>query len=283
MSAVIDQIRQRIGTFPAMPVFCQKLAAKLNDPDVDFSVLSDAIKYDPGMTTDVLRFANSAYFGIPHPVHSLQEAIVRIGLNKIMQLVLALQVASSLRKPMLGYQLQPEELLKHSAWVAVSAEEFCKTIHIPIPEIIFTAGLLHDMGKVILDEFVLGHRADIEAVVRDKALTHVEAESVMLGINHAEVGALVLEQWRFPKELMEAARWHHHPQRAIHYPAISNIVHLANALAHSAGIGAGIEEAAYNPDPTIMEKLNVTTVIIEQVASKTLDKMNAIHALLSEG
>lgn len=278
----LEHIRHRVQTFPDMPAFSAAAAAKLRDPNVDFDALAATLKYDPGLTANILHLANSALYGLAQQVGSLQEACVRIGLNKLLQLVVARGVADRLRHPLPGYGLRPEELLLHSVWVAVAAEELCGVLHRPVPATMFTAGLLHDLGKLIVDECVQTHRAELDALAAAEHLTAVEAEARVLGMTHAAAGAEIVARWQFPEELVEAIRWHHAPLRAERRREAVYIVHLANVLAHAVGIGAGQAPAAGTPAPELITRLSLTPDAIEYVAGQTLGKMRNLHAALAQ-
>lgn len=266
-----------------MPSFCEQAISSLKDPNADFTRVAEVVKYDPGMTANILRIANSAYFGMPNSVTSLKEAFVRIGTKKLLQIIVANGIASRLNRPMPGYELQPDELLSHSIWVAVASEEFCLELQLPIPDTLFTAGLLHDMGKVVLDDFV---KRDIEKIMdasKKQEQTFDIAERTVLGLNHADVGAMIIEHWGLPKELVDAAKWHHEPQNAKNSAKIVSIVHLANALACAAGVGTGRAAPVYQPGSYALEHLNMTHRRLETVASRAFEKMLALKNSLSKG
>ena len=154
----LNEIRRRIDSYPAMPAMCQHLIKSCEDPDVNFKKLVDEIRYDPGITANILKMANSAYYGSSRRIESLQTAMVRLGLKQISEIVIAHSVADRLVKKLQGYDLRPEELLKHSVWVAIAAEDLANVLHIKPPAMLFTAGLLHDLGKIILDDYILDQR-----------------------------------------------------------------------------------------------------------------------------
>jgi HD-like signal output (HDOD) protein len=149
-----EQIEQHIDQFPGMPPMCRHLIVYLDDPEADFKIITDLVKYDPGLTADILKFANSAYFGAMQKINSLQTALVRLGTKMVMELILSLSVSSKLLPCLPGYGLMANDLLKHSIWTAVAAQEIAKMLSIKQVDMIFTVGLMHDLGKLILDPFV---------------------------------------------------------------------------------------------------------------------------------
>ena len=276
------QIVDRIKGFPAMPVFVSNIIDLLNNPRANVSQIADTVKFDPGMTANILRLANSAEFGAHQRIHSLKEAIVRLGLKQLFQMVVAFGMATKLASPLRGYELQPEELLSQSLWAALASEEFCKTLNLEMPDMLFTAGILHDLGKLLIDDFVEARRADIQQVVRTQGLSFEEAETKVLGLNHAEAGAEVLDRWHFPKALIAVARWHHRPEAAGEFRSIASIVHIADALSYAEGIGSGVDGFSYKLSDSAIAHLGLKTKTLEYVASQTLDKMRELQDLLRQ-
>ncbi|MBN1675499.1 MAG: HDOD domain-containing protein [Kiritimatiellae bacterium] len=276
----LPQIKKRIATLREMPMLGRHLVVYLNDPNVDFSVLSEQMRYDPGMTANVLRLANSAHFGLARRVSSLKEAFVRLGMTRLFQLVVAGGMAPLLKKPLPGYDLRREELLRHSIWVAVASEELCKKLRLRIPETVFTAGMLIDIGRNVLDEFVLKERRNIEMAVEEDNISYEEAERRILGIDHPNAGADVVDHWKFPEELVAAIRWHREPEKAERHAMLAGIVHLADVLAMTSGIGVGNRKVMYRPPEEVMKWLKIRSRTIEYVASQTLDKMHELEKML---
>jgi HD-like signal output (HDOD) protein len=167
-------------------------------------------------------------------------------------------------------------------WAAVASEELCHALNMTIPDILFTAGLLHDMGKIILDPHLVQHRDAICRLAAEQDLSFQVAEEQVLGINHSEAGAILLDHWHFPGELIAAARWHHEPQQATEHETTVRIVHIADALAYSEGLGCGIDGMMYKLSPDTISLLGLTKKALEYAASQTLDKMQQIEKLLAE-
>lgn len=281
MSTVTD-IRRKIESFETMPVICQQLIKNMNNPDVDFGSLAEKIKYDPGMTLNILKLANSAYFGVSKRIESLQTAIVMLGMKKLFQVVVAQKTTKHMMARMTGYDLAPEELLKHAVWTAVAAEEFARVLRIPTPDLLFTAGLLHDIGKAVLDPFVVEHRIALMESAGRHEMTFDKVELAILGMSHAEAGSELLKRWHFPQELETVIRLHHEPESAGEHRTIVTIVHLADMLAYSQGIGTGIDGLKYRVSEEATQALGLKGKIVERVASQTLEKMIELERTLAE-
>ena len=198
---------------------CIKVEAQIISPDIPqvipvpepippaivarFFHLEEIIRYDPGLTANILKLTNSAYFGIPLKVSSVKQAMTLLGWKRLLQLVMTLCMSTLMKKPVPGYDLPQGELWRHSIAVSIAAENIVKTLTISDAEDIFTAALLHDVGKLALGGFVKKDLEFIEDMVA-KGLTFDVAEHVILGTDHAEVGSHILKQWSFPDELVNA-------------------------------------------------------------------------------
>ncbi len=143
-------ILSQINAVPSMPSVVMELRKYLNDPDVSFDKLARVIEHDPGLTANVLQLANSAYFGWTRTIKTVKQAITRLGTNRVFQMVLCMSVAPLVRKPIKGYDCDSEGLWQHSIATAICAEQVVAQLDLPGLEEAFTAGLLHDMGKVVL-------------------------------------------------------------------------------------------------------------------------------------
>jgi len=262
-------IISKVKKFPSMPGAAALVLSLVNNPKVSASEIEKAIKYDAGLTANILKMVNSAYFGLPSEVGSVRRAIVLLGIKRLVQIVMASCVDALMDKRVVGYDLPSGELWRHSIAVSVAAEGLVKELKVSAPEEIFTAALLHDVGKLILGDFV---KEDI-VKIEDKAsegLPFQAAEHEVLGTDHAEVGALILKNWSLPKEIVDAVRWHHDPDAAEEVSTLVDIVHIADVLCLMIGIGVGREGLRYEPSPAVSERLNLTSNHLEMIASQTL-------------
>jgi HD-like signal output (HDOD) protein len=263
-----------------MPAFISTLLDMLRNPEVDFGAAADKLRLDPGMTANVLRLANSARFGAARSIGSVRDAMVRLGLNRLFEVVVATHAAQQLAQPLAGYELQPAELLNHALWTALAAEELCKQAALPQPDMLFTAGLLHNLGKVVLDPFVRDHQAGLLELVRRGNCTFDAAETTLLGWSHAEAGAALLDRWHLPDVLVACARYQHRPQEAGLHQTPAAVIHVAQFLAYSEGVGAGVDGLHYQLADAAVKQFGVDKRMVEYIASQTLDKVNYLRSTI---
>lgn len=279
--AIIEKILKSVDAFEGMPGNAARVLAMLDDPEFEVSQIEEALRLDPELTANVLRLTNSAYFGFSERIGSLKQAIVVLGSKKLIQLVIATCMSGLMSKSVDGYALEKGGLWRHSIAVSVVAEKLVETLGIPAEPEIFTAALLHDIGKLLLGKHLLDYVESIDTLVTPENPFQI-VEREVLGTDHAEIGARILQNWSFPANVVAAVRWHHEPDKAPEPNAMTDIVHAANILCMMIGIGTGREGLHYEPAPGVTKRLGLKAVLLEKLASQTLmwiDEINEILAL----
>lgn len=264
------EIISKMNSFPSMSGIAAKVLKLLDDPDASAGQVEQLLKQDPSLTANLLKLTNSAYFGIPSKVGSVRHAIAMLGWKRLSKLVLAACVSAITDRQIPGYDLPPGVLWQHSVAVSVTAEGLMRELKVAESDEIFTAALLHDLGKLILGGFVEKDLDEIEKVAA-RGIPFQMAEQEVLGTDHAEIGALMLESWSFPPSLVSAVRWHHDPDSAPETSSMTDIVHVANVLCLMIGIGIGVEGLHYEPSVSATKRLGIKPTQLELIASQTLE------------
>ena len=264
-------ILAQINSVPSMPSVVMELRKYLSDPDVNFDKLAKVIEYDPGLTVNVLQLANSAYFGWSRTIQTVKDAITRLGTNRVFQMVLCMSVAPLVRKPIRGYDTDSEGLWQHSIATAIAAEQMVLKLGLRNLDEAFTAGLLHDMGKIVLGTFVEVDDHSIKEIMALDNLTFDEAEQMALGIDHAEVASELLTTWNLPENVVAAARWHHRPAKAEdEHRQLVDLIHVADYLCLNLGVGMGSDATHYRADAEAHQRLGMNDLIAEEVGREVL-------------
>ncbi|MEN8007607.1 MAG: HDOD domain-containing protein [Candidatus Krumholzibacteriota bacterium] len=278
---VRNDILAKVRTIPSMPSAVVKLKQYLSDPDVSFDELAKVIEFDPGLTANLLQLANSAYFGWSGHIKTVKEAVTRLGTNRIFQMVLCMSVAPLVRKPVKGYDMGSNGLWHHSIATAICAEQLAGTLDFSNPEEAFTAGLLHDMGKILLGTFVEIDDEPIKNLVENESLSFNEAERRVLGIDHAEAAAELLQYWKLPENVVAAARWHHDPDQADEkHRDIVDLVHVADILCIRMGWGIGTDGPLYCLNNEVEERLGVDAQVEDIVTDKVGAAIDDLQGIL---
>ena len=260
----LNEILSKVKSFPSMPATGAKMLRMLEDPETTVDEIEDVLRHDPGLTGNVLRLANSAYFGIPSKVASTRQAVVLLGLKKLIQLVIASCVNAVMDKPVPGYNMPPGDLWRHSIAVSIASEALVKDKKHIDAEDIFTPALLHDIGKLILGHFVKEEQEAIEKIA-DTGVPYVVAENMVLGTDHAEVGAQILSQWSFPRDVIDAVRWHHDPDFIDRTRPAIDIVYLANVLCQTGENGSKPEDYSSDLSPAVIERLGLDVAQFDNI------------------
>ncbi|MCU0538840.1 MAG: HDOD domain-containing protein, partial [Desulfobacterales bacterium] len=226
--------------------------------------------------------ANSAYFGIPTQVGSVRQAVMLLGAKRLTHMVIAACASTLMDRPVPGYDLPPGELWRHSLAVSVAAQGLVRELRLGAGEEIFTAALLHDVGKIVLGRFLQDEYEQIQKAL-DQGLGFLAAESVVLGTTHAEIGARVLAQWALPESMIRTVRFHHSPEEAGAPDTMLDVVHVANMLCLMIGIGVGREGLHHLPSAVVTRRLGLSTAHLERVASHTLQWVSELAMVLDTG
>jgi putative nucleotidyltransferase with HDIG domain len=277
-----NKIASAIKSFPGMPGTAVKLLGLIDDPAMRVSQIEEILRHDPGLTANVLRLANSAYFGIPSKVGSIRQAVILLGLKRLIQMVIAACVSAIMDKSVPGYDLPPGELWRHSIAASVAAEGLVKVLKVEAAEEIFTAALLHDVGKLVLGDFVKDEFKQIETAV-SQGISFEMAEKIVLGTNHAEVGARILTKWLLPSEIVNAVQFHHAPEASEQLSSMLDIVHAANFISMMIGIGIGRDGLQHQPSVEVIERLGLEPEHLEKVASQTMQWVKEFSEVLNPG
>ncbi|MBU0676236.1 MAG: HDOD domain-containing protein [Proteobacteria bacterium] len=239
-----DEIVARVEHIPPFPKVAQRVMEMIDQPGVKAKELAEVIMFDQAITANILKICNAGYFGLPRRVSSLDEALVLMGQDALKDVIIASSTARYYSGTVgAGYDLGQGELWKHSVATGILARHLAGKVSGLKTSVAFTAGLLHDIGKLVASSYVGDYLNEIMELVQSSGRTFVEAEVECLGISHAELGAMILEKWDFSPELVEAVRRHHDPS-ALEGSPLLLVVTLANSLVISAGIGGGAEGLA---------------------------------------
>lgn len=275
----IKQIMSKVRSFPGMPATAGKLLPMLKNPDYDTSKIEDILRYDPGLTANILKLTNSAYFGIPTKISSVRQAILLLGWKRLMQLVMTMCMSDLMKDSVAGYDLGKGELWRHSIAVSVAADVLVKGLNISEADEVFTAALLHDIGKLVLGDYVKEDMPKIDAMVA-KGISFEVAEYIVLGTDHAEIGAKILKSWSFPTPLVEAVHWHHDANSCSGHCLMSDIVHTADII----GLMAGYGSTRSNREPAavgeVLERLGLKPDDLPPMAEQTAEQVKAIDETL---
>jgi len=252
----------RLRTLPTLPKLLERLVVALEDPETNFASVAELVEIDQSLTSQVLRLANSAFYNAQGSVSQVGQALVLLGTAVTRSIILSTGVLDM--KSVAGLP----GFWEHSLGCAVAAGAISKVTGRGNPEEVSAAGLLHDLGKVVLykqlpDAFV--HVVDVAAAT---GRTFLDVEREELGTDHCEIAGWLVEKWRFPACLAEPIMWHHAPSRALDARDETAIVHVANTLVRALGYGSGGDRRVPPIDPTAWARLALTPDTLDAILER---------------
>jgi uncharacterized domain HDIG len=242
----LEHILKRVQALPPLPQSNMRVIALTKDSSTSVKELETIVGQDPALTAAILRQANSAYYGFARRISSLQQAIVMLGFQMTQGLAMAAAISPLLKAQLVGYEIEQEDLWKHSLLTAMAAKQLCRHRGLPYGDIAFTAGLLHDIGKLIISIYVQEVGDFILKKVTEAKLSFVELEEKVIGFDHARVGGFMARSWNLPEELVAAISFHHSLSDAQNHAELASVIHVANGLASLLGVGGGVD-SVFNP------------------------------------
>lgn len=257
MTKFQDLIKE-IKSLKPMPAIAGQLTAVIDDPACSAKDIADLIKFDPSATANLLKTCNSAYYGLSKPVDSVKDAVSILGVDTIIQIVLFQSGIKTLSKEQKGYGLHEGVMWRHAVSSAIIAKSVSEKSGIGQKNIIFTAALLKDIGKTILDRYVSDSFEKIVDLVTHKRYSFREAEKKVLGIDHAELGAMIAKIWNFSPRMVHIIRHHHLAEVSQRNDMDIAIVYLADCICMMMGIGIGTDGLAYRFHEDVIKSLKMT-------------------------
>lgn len=255
------RILNKMQDIKSFPQFVLETMKKLNDPGSNAADVAQSLSRDEGLVLRILKLANSAAYGMTRSISNISEAIALLGYKSVSNIVLAATVYSAMDKGLSGYALDRGELWRHSLMVAYTSRHLAKLTEKVSTEDAYVGGLLHDIGKVILNDYVRFGYGIIVKMVEEKHIPFTEAETQVLGFDHAAIGEILIEKWEMPEFYRIAVAYHHKPNELpedkLQYQPLLDVVTLANTICLMLGIGIGADglQAYMFPEP--IERLGI--------------------------
>ncbi len=280
MNAEISRLLEDVGGLVTLPQVFLRISQLVDDPQSSLSDIAKAASHDPAFTLRMLRVANSAFYGFPSAIDTVDRAVSVIGTTQMRNLALSMSVASS-------FAGLPNDLVtmdnfwRHSLYCALIARALAREVRGCDPSAVFTAGLLHDIGELVLFNRLPEKARASLLLVLDEAddLPVYRAEQRIIGFDHAEVGGELAKRWGLPELLVECIACHHDIGRADRHPRETALVHLANILAQMAELDLHAMDDVPPVDPAAWVLTGLDESIVEQVVYEARREIAETHEL----
>lgn len=247
---------QTIIQLPALPEIAREVVEMVENPKTSASKLGRVISADQGLTTKVLKIANSAFYGFPKKIATVDFAIIVLGFDALREIVISISLVSALQKKN-ETAFNTQAYWDHSIYSGVIARRLARDLGYRVSGEVFVGALLHDMGISVLHQHFAKEYKAISEKVTEGSMTWLEAEESLLGVTHAEIGAWLAERWNFPPSLVEAIRTHHRPLEAQENPDLVSIIHCADVLANRLVESPMTFDAGIDFIPDVLSRLSL--------------------------
>lgn len=266
-----DDLKQKIlksvHDLPPMPQTVHKVREILSNPGSSFKELAEVLETDQAIAAKVLKISNSSYYGMAGKVSSIKHASVVLGHKTLGELITMVSTSGLLANNMDGYQLEAGALWRHSMAVAFGSRLIASKKRPALADDAFSAGLIHDAGKLILDPYVYEKIEAFEAFMNSGDKSFLEAEQHILGLDHSEIAAEVCRSWQIPEVLTKAIRYHHEPMSA-DGDHLTHIVHIADALAMMTGLGTGVDGMLYQMEEKSLVSVGIGEADVGEIMAE---------------
>jgi putative nucleotidyltransferase with HDIG domain len=229
----------KIDDLPSLSAIANNIILITQNPKTSALEVGRAISQDQALVSKILRVANSPFYGFPQTITTITHAIVILGFANIRNLVLMASIKDVLSSEDDTGHFDREEFWKHSLACGVTSKLLAKKLGIQNIDEAFIWGLLHDLGKLVLDAYFNEDFTRVVQLAKKEEMLISDAEQQVLGMDHAAVGGIVADKWNLHPALLKVIRFHHHPPRAKESMRLVSIVHLADVLCRAIDLGNG--------------------------------------------
>lgn len=262
-------IARTIRELPPLPSSVAELGRLVQDPDASAADFERVIKSDPSLTSSLLRMANMPLFGVAREVGTVRRAVGILGVRRVFELATAAAFTQVIPRRLEGYDVDSVEFWRHCVAVAVLAERLALERALRPPELVFTAGLLHDIGKLAVSTWLgESEQGALSDHMDGASMSLFEAERATLGADHAQVGVSLADAWGLPDVIVLACRWHHEPSAAPEPCPVLDLVHVADCLAHVLGFTSDIGGLHRDLDERALTRLALDDDCIDRAIAR---------------
>jgi len=277
-------IEDELQDLPSLPTVVVRVMQTVNDPTTSATDLNRLISTDQALAGKILRLVNSSYYGFPRKITTITHAIVILGFSTVRNLATSLGIVNGFESTGAVPALDREAFWAHSVAVASAASLIArrKNASAKVLEEVFIGGLLHDIGKLFLDNYFPQQYAIALKLAKAANISIWEAEKTALGVGHVLVGKRVAEKWNLPASLTAMISLHHQTAYAKEYMEIVSIVHAADFLTRKAKLGNAGDFVPAVIAPEVQQWLNFSPEIWETLEKDTVAKFDCARDFLEE-
>lgn len=284
----VRRITESIIGLPTLPSVVSKMIELVDNPKTSAAILARLISTDQALTAKILKLANSAYYGFPREISTVNLAIVVLGFNTVKDMGLSISVLNAFKGRAESEHFDVSKFWEHCIACGVASRSMARLFRYRIVGEAFVAGLLHDVGKVVLNQYLHPEFDEIMTRVHDDHVLLLQAEQAVLGTTHAQVGGWLAEKWYLPPPIAEAISYHHAPLQAKKHPDIALLAHFADFVVRYSKVGDSGNCDPLKLDPDVVVALSEWGVAVDEESLERmrmeflleLDKAEAFFSIL---
>ncbi|HUO10019.1 MAG TPA: HDOD domain-containing protein [Phycisphaerae bacterium] len=280
--AIITDAVNAISQIATLPEITMKIIELVENPRSTAQDLNKLISNDPALVARILKVVNSAFYGLPGQIGSINRAIVLLGLNAVKNIVIAASLAKLFRGGRVSPHFSAKDLWTHSIAVGVFSKMIVTKLNNTLPDEAFLAGLIHDMG--ILVELQAFREPLVEIAERStkEEVRYIDIETQIIGVDHQALGAGLTTKWKFPRSFQYVTGHHHNPiALAPECRWLACVIHVADHICCREGLGYSLTCKGEAMDPAVLTELNLSTETVEDLVKSLPEAMKETESLLS--
>ena len=279
-SSVAEQIVNKTSELSTLPEVTMRIIQVVQDPRSTANDLHKIVCNDPALSARVLRVVNSAFYGLPGQIGSIDRAIMLLGLNAVKNIAIAASLAKMFKNIAPCDDLTGKDLWTHSVAVGAANKLITMSMGLALPDEAFLAGLIHDIGLVVELQAENSNIPDI--VQRTKAgISFIKAEEAILGANHQEIGQILTQRWKFPRSFQYVTGYHHRPQELAQENRLLTVVtHISDVICSQQELGVSITVNTQEPDPELVQEIGLPASKIEEIFANLEEELETVRDLI---
>lgn len=278
---LVNSAISQVGEIATLPEVTVKIIHVVENPKSTARDLHEIIRNDPALAARILKVVNSAFYGLPGQIASVDRAIVLLGLSAVKNIAIAASMTRLFQSGSAIEGFNPVEVWRHSIAVGVASRMISAAQGRPSVEESFLAGLIHDLGLLVVRQVYPRKLADILAHVKTGNKSWCQLETEIIGADHQAFGMALASKWRFPRTLCTAIGYHHNPEAlSAENRELPTLVYVADTLASRAGIGFSATPAGQQFDANTLGVIHITQAQIDKIAEELPSAVQTAEAIL---
>jgi HD-like signal output (HDOD) protein len=280
--AIISEAVNAVSHIATLPEITLKIIQLVENPKSTAQDLNKLISNDPALVARILKVVNSAFYGLPGQIGSINRAIVLLGLNAVKNIVIAASLAKLFRGGRVSPHFSAKDLWTHSAAVGVMSRLIVTRLNNHLPDEAFLAGLIHDIGILVELQGMRDSLVEVAEKATKEERRYVDLETEIMGVDHQALGAGLTARWKFPRSFQYVTGHHHQPMAlAPECRWLACVVHVADHICVRDGIGYTLTCKGEALDPLVLEELKLPIETLNELAKQLPDALKETESLLS--